>query len=502
MKNGSESMFPTIHPGDGFRQPVVVRKTMAIVMDMSPIDQESLKEEEKKGELKKKKVGKKVFINEDLFGASKTLEDSPAEEGISHLKIKPQELGNIPGLIDHWQAELNSRKKEILDYAKTTFIQRAAHRFKGNEITSAEVTGAELAKCHPTKSALEKVKLLKRNPKDMMNRLELVSIVAKSGRDFPVELYRTLLLQATIACSFGEFSNVGLQMVIWTQDIYFSKLYYRCQGEALALEAKLKSEEGKENAFTRQSQGLRQHIGLVTRNMEIIKNYQKQTEKALKENKAIYNSSLSLDEVVTFLLESAGKEKIGEDKKRDKQWMGILKRAAELLLLLRVLPLLEGEAKQLSSQLKKMDKNDPIPYFLAAKVQMGDLIFKVGQYQGGERTVEMREKVQDSFKTTHHYYSLTVKRVGKMPKTKMEFAIFIEYASLIHYFYKVSTTTLGIRLPAGWLAAVFQKAMKLLMLVQEKGQVDGLVRDIQRDILDEGFDKTGTHLSHETSATG
>ncbi|MBF0279999.1 MAG: hypothetical protein HQM13_19535 [SAR324 cluster bacterium] len=471
---------------------------MALDFDESPIEQESKKIEEKKGELKKKKIGKKVFINEDLFGASKTLEDSPAEEGISHLKIKAQELGNIPGMIEHWRAEINSRKKEILDYSQTTFVQRAANRFRGWDFVSPEVTGEELARHHPTKAALEKVKLLKRNPKSMMDRLELVSIVAKSGREFPVELYRTLLLQATVACSFGEFSNVGLQMVIWTQDIYFSKLYYKCQGEALALEAKLKTEEGKQNAFTRQSQGLRNHIALVTRNMEIIKNYQKQTEKAIKENKAVYNTSLSFEEVTDFLLELGGTDKIGDDKKRDTKWKSILKRAAELLLLLRVLPLLDIEAKKLSSQLKKVDKNDPIPYFLEAKVQMSDLIFKVGIYQGGERTVEMREKVQESFKNTLHYYGLAVKRVGKMPKSKMEFAIFIEYASLIHYFYKVSTTTLGIRLPAEWLSAVFNKAMKLLELVQEKGNVDGLVMDIQRDILEEGFDKSGTNLSNKS----
>ncbi|MBF0276259.1 MAG: hypothetical protein HQM13_00650 [SAR324 cluster bacterium] len=472
---------------------------MAIDMEASPIEQEAQKNEEKKGDLKKKKKnGKKVFINEDLFGASKTLDDSPAEEGISHLKIKAQELGNIPGLIEHWQAEINSRKKDILDYSKTTFMQRAANRIKGTDYAAPEVTGEELSKFHPTKSALEKVKLLKRNPTDMMNRLELVSIVAKSGRDFPVELYRTLLLQATVACSFGELSNVGLQMVIWTQDIYFSKLFYKCQGEALALESKLKSEEGKENAFTRQSQGLRSHIALVSRNMEIIKIYQKQSEKALKENKAVYNTSLSLDEVTTFLLESGGKE-MGEDKKRDGKWMSIIKRSAELLLLLRVLPLLDSEAKKLSSQLKKMDKNDPIPYFLEAKVQMSDLIFKVGQYQGGERTVEQREKVQESFKTTHHCYGLAVKRVGKMPKTKMEFAIFIEYASLIHYFYKISKTTLGIKLPSEWLAAVFDKTMKLLTMIQEKGQVDGLMMDIQRDILEEGLDKSGNRMSNEVS---
>ncbi len=472
----------------------------ALDIGISPLEQESQKQEEKQEELKKKQKSKKVFINEDLFGASKTLEDSPAEEGISHLKIKAQEIGNIPGLIAHWQAELDSRKKEILDYSKTTIIQRLASRIKGKSYLSSRITGEELTNHHPSKSSLEKVKLLKQNPLDMMARLELVSIVAKSGRDFPVEFYRILFLQATVACSFGEFSNVGLQMVIWLQDIYLSKLYYKCQREALVLESKLKIEEGKENVFTRQSQGLKNHIALVNRNMKIIKNYQKQTEKAIKENQPVYNTTLSLDEITEFFLEFGRKDKLGEDKKREKKWMSIIKRSAELLLLLRVLPLLDSETKKLISQLKKMDNDDPIPFFLEAKVQMNDLIFKVGQFQAGERTFEMRKQVQESFKVAHHCYGLAVKRVSKIPKTKMEVAILIEYASLIHYFYKVSIITLGIRLPAEWLAAVFQKATKLLELVQEKGQVDGLMMDIQRDILKEGLDISGTQLGSAASA--
>ncbi len=475
---------------------------MAVDVNASPIERETQKKEEKKEILKKKqnRRQKKAFINEDLFGVSRTLEDSPAEEGIAHLKIKAQDLGNIPGLIEHWQAELNSRKKSILDYAEKTFMQKATNLITGQDLTSPEVTGEEISKYHPTKVALEKVKLLKRNPQDMLNRLELVSIVAKSGRDFPVEVYRTLLLQATVACLFGELSNIGLQMVIWTQDIYFSKLYYKCQAEAIALESKSQSEEGKENAFTRQSQNLRNHVALVNRNMEIIKNYQKHTEKAIKENKPAYNITLNVNEITAFLLKSTADNKVGEDRKRDEEWMSLLKRAAELLFLLRVLPLLEGEAKKFSEQLKNRDKNDPIPHFLEAKMQMSDLMFKVGQYHGGERTDEMREKVQESFKATHHHYNIAVKKVGKIPQTKMEFTIYIEYANLIHYFYKISTITLGIHLPPKWLSAVFQKAINLLMLVQEDGQVNGLIMDIQKDILEEGFDKTVSGIGNEAPA--
>ena len=462
---------------------------MAVDIKSSPLDQENQSTAAPQEEQKKKKQIKKVFINEELFGSSRLLEDIDVEEGIAHVKIRSEEIGNIPGLIEHWQTEIHKRKKEIEAYQNTGFIQRVSSLLQG-EAVSPSVSGKELAHYHPTKAALEKVKILKNDPTDMMARLELVSIVAKSGRDFPTEVYRLLLLQATIACCFGELTNVGLQMVIWTQDIYFSKLLQKCQNESSALEAKLKKDQEKENAFNRQSQEMRHHVALVKRNMQIIKNYQNQTEKAFKENKDGYNTTLNVSEITAYVLDMGKKDPL--ERQQDEKWMSIVKRTAELILLLRVLPLLKEETDKLCDLLKKIDKTDPVPHFLAAKVEMTDLLFKVGMYEGGERTVELRNAVQESFKKVHHLYGLAVKKVGKLPKTKMECTIFVEYASLIHYFYKISKTTLGIYLPKDWLWAVFQKAIHLLELAQEKGQVEALMRDIQKDMLDEGMDKMPT----------
>ena len=127
---------------------------MATDLNISPIDQENQANGEKpEKEKKKKKQGKKVFINEELFGSSKLMEDVDAEEGIAHIKIRSEELGNIPGLIDHWQTEISKRKKEIHDYQNITFMQRASGLFRG-ETVSPSVSGEELARYHPTKAAL------------------------------------------------------------------------------------------------------------------------------------------------------------------------------------------------------------------------------------------------------------------------------------------------------------------------------------------------------------
>ena len=210
--------------------------------------------------------------------------------------------------------------------------------------------------------------------------------------------------------------------------------------------------------------------------------------KASQENNSAFNTTLSFDEIDTFLLKvenTPGRH----NKARNEKQINILKRASQILLLLRVIPLLHRQGIKLSEYLKKMDQNDPVAPFLEGKVNMSDLIFKVGLYQGGERTEKIRSEIQNIFKKVLHQYGISVKKVGKLPKAKMEFTIFIEYASLIHYFYKVAKTTLGVRLPHQWLKSVFLKAIHLLELSQEKGQIDSLMRDLHRDMVEEGIEE-------------
>lgn len=427
----------------------------------------------------------KVFINDEIFGKSKTLADVPPEEGIAHLKIKVHESGHIPGLIEHWNAEVEKRKKAITEWKQKSFIQRAAGVLSRKGIPD-DVSGKELERLHPTKPAVNILKNLKQDPMDMMSRLELIRIVATSGRDLSLEVYRLLFLHSVVACSFGELSNVGLQNVLWIQDIYFNKFYNKCKHEYRHFSDKSKTDfsQTEENVYTKQASLIRGHMANISRNMDIIKGFQKQTTRALKEANSAYVVALNLNEITEFLI---AEDKDQKDSKRDEKKQSLIKKASELLLLVRAVPLLNDQAEELSNAIKKIDPEDPVVHFLHAKVNMSDLVFKVTEYQSGIRTDSLRKDIQKTFQSTYKHYGLAVKKVGKMPKTKIEFAILIEYANLVHYFYKVAKNTLGLHLPKEWLATVLNKALNLLQLVQETGQVDGLISDIQKAMVAEGI---------------
>ena len=71
----------------------------------------------------------------------------------------------------------------------------------------------------------------------------------------------------------------------------------------------------------------------------------------------------------------------------------------------------------------------------------------------------------------------------------------MEYASYIHYFYKVSKTTLGLNLPKEWLTSIFNKTLDLLRAILEPETAYNLVMDIQRDMVEEEIDVTHVRVS-------
>ncbi len=419
----------------------------------------------------------KQIINEHIFGNNNALSDSDPKQGISHLKVASQELGSIPGLLEHWHLDIERRKQHINTWKEQSFMKKAVDVLRHKQSAPQDATGIELYNLHPSKAAKDALKKIRLNPTDSMARLELVSIIGKSGRELPIEVFRTLYLQAATALCFGELGMTGLQIALWSQETYFSKLFYKCKNEASSLDAKLQN-NGEKNIYTVQSNELRKRIGAIQRNMDIIKIHQDHAKNALKTVTSKNDLQLGLRELDDFLL--SNKHELDKKKK-------LFHKSTRLLLLLRAIPLLHDEGAKYIEKLRKIDSHEPLLHFLNAKLHMSKLVFLVGQYESGDRRSEVRQQIQERFKHTYHEYGLAVRKVGKLPKLPIDFTILIEYANLVHYFYRVAVDVLNLRLPKEWLHTAFKKAQSALTLADDSGNTADLYLNIVNDMAHAGI---------------
>ncbi|MBF0288277.1 MAG: hypothetical protein HQM14_10695 [SAR324 cluster bacterium] len=420
---------------------------------------------------------KRAIVNEHIFGQFKFLDDTDPKEGITHVKIESRNIGNIPGLIDHWKKDIEQRKKHILALEEQTFTQYLSFFFqkKTKDILKAQATGEEIYKLHPSKAAKEALKNLQAKPTDMMSRLELVSIVARSGRDLSPEVVRTLFLQATVALCLGELSDVGLNLVLWIQEMYFSKLIFQCKEEIAVLEKKVGKRD--KSFFSKQIHYIEKRIDEIKQNWEIMLHYLQPSATTMPSTPTRV-AKLNVEELGKFLVEK-------KDDNKQKERFTIM--AAKIFVILRHLPLLHEEGINYLKLLKRIDSHEPIYPLLQAKINMSKLMLSVGHYKGGERTLERSQDIQEQFKTAYHQYSLAVRKIGATPILPVDYTILIEYANLVHYFYRLAVTILGIKLPVEWLETVFKKARDALLQAEKSGKTEGLYKEIHRDMVHAGL---------------
>lgn len=423
-------------------------------------DESTLPNAPTKKNKKDSKNQKQAIINEKIFG--KSIEKSDPKEGITSLTIQASEIGNIPGTVNHWWHDLELRKKDIIEHANRTFIQRAVNKIMKDPL-EAGTSGDELAKFHPLKKTEALVAELRAKPQDMLSRLELVHTIGQVNRTFPIEFYRAMLLQAMVACSFGEVSVQGLQIAVWAQNTYLQKLFSLCKDYRDKLQSNLDNIKNNEYSL-RQRMPIEGQIKEVQRNIKILEAYQTHSQK-VEEERIVGDWTVSLGEMQNVYL---------TDEENKKEKSNIIKKIAGMVDIIRYIILLHPVAHEMLDLFIKLENKNPIGYFLKARICMSAMVFSVGLYQGGERNEKTKHQVQENFKKAYHQYGLAMKKMGRVPQGTTHVSILIEYANIILYFYQIATVLLKIKLPIPWLQTALQRANKALLVAQESDKVDDL----------------------------
>lgn len=417
------------------------------------------------------------IVNVQIFGQDST--KIPPEQGITKVQVRSHDVGLIPGMSKHWDKEISNRVKEIKAYDKRSFVKRAMSIMKKND-DFERVNGLELAKMHPNSKSRDLVDRLKHNPADMMIRLELVTVIGRSGREISIEMARLLFIHALVACHFNEFTLTGLNIVLWIQNLYLSKLKDRIRLDQQSIQKHL-DEAVRKNSMTGREAILGKYRDQMIVNISIIQSILDGTKRNLN---AMTQSEVGIrrDEVIAFLL---------NDKKtiqnRDQQATEMVKRAFECYMVLRQIPMLIHTGQDLLNQIEKVKRNDPFTLFIRARLMMAELTYLVNQFRAGWQGEDMIKTIFQSFKATYHAYGMSVKYIGKRPRNATDHTILSEYVNLVHYFYKVTKTVIGRQPAKEWLKTAFKKAEETLELIPETAQTIDLRHRIMRDMSEEGF---------------
>lgn len=407
------------------------------------------------------------------------LKERDVKEGVSKVSVQSDDMGHIPGCVPHWTEEIESRKKIIMNQGTRSLKEKALGLLKRSN-ASPRVTGEEIMKASLSSQAKEAIHKLRNDPTLLIPRIKLIRLVlAKSkvssndSTTYSPEGCRMLFIQATVACSLGVFETEALEIALKTQEMYIDKVISKCRYDVDKVEDTL-----KKKGFSPEIQKrLQTRVKIINRNQRLAQSFREYAtiKKSDKKTKTIY--SVSKQELINSITESKDHSR---DEKADKKAKNLTDKMTHLLGIARYMPLLHPAAHEMVDILIKANLTDPIPYFLKARLHMSLLVFDKNRVEVGDRNPEIIQSIQKNFNSGYHNYSLAAKRIGKVPKTQNDYAVLIEYANIVFFFYNVAKNILKINLPHRWLVSVIDKAIETTELAHDSGKVGNLQQALMR----------------------
>ncbi len=362
------------------------------------------------------------------------------EEGLSHLPVFSSNLGHIPGTIKHWDGEVNKRKQEILNWNNRSTVQKTLGQL--TKVAPESVSGEDIAQYCSFAPVLKMVQTLKKDPLDYKTRLQLVSVIIEKTKGLPVEAYRALLLQATVAHTFKMFSMQGIQVALAAQETYLQQLQAKCRHDSRILKLHNKDKEDKE---------LEQLQNLIHRNLSILEKYLEHTTKDGETAQYQFKEVFRIEDIKEILL--------GQGKKKK----DLLSYGPAVVHHLRHHTLLLSCVHDISDIMLKIEQHNPIGYFLKGRIHMSEMKLRLSRYQAGLRSEVNKKNIQQLFKQTYYYYGQAVRLSGGLyKKGSNELTILLEYVNTLRYFIHIIAEIIQLKMPQSWVIDNLKRAMMLL----------------------------------------
>lgn len=367
--------------------------------------------------------------------------DRDPSAGLPNTEVRVDDLSGVPGLLPHWTAEMNKRKKEILTVNNTSFAKKAG-RFFGKSGGADTVTGAELLNIiDPNLKSNNSTKSLHANPTQCDERSHLVSYIlkrsVKRGKEMSLLQMRALLIHAMLANAFEQRS---MQSLLTMYQVYLAYIEQLLQYNENALKAMSKKQEGGNR--------------MIYLNKNMVTVYKtfvgKRVQKILPQIKQLDLNNRDL--------KNFDKSQNNAEEKKNH----IFRSAYYAVSIMRCFPLLQKETQEIAELVLKMDDSHPIGWFLRGHIIAASGELKFDQERGGYRPKGMKESMVEDIKTALENYGKAISAIKGTRYEGLDYNILAEYISFVVFVCRF------IQAPRAWKVSNLEKAINTLKSAQSK----------------------------------
>jgi len=280
-------------------------------------------------------------------------------------------------------------------------------------------------------------------PKSSVNRVKLVRGVMRSKQDFPLSLYRNLLIQAALTIYLGDIAPATLQIAGQTYRLYLEKIVSihkknlvvirseqlkNVNLDLIPIEDLIKMDEDEE---------IDENEELVLQEIKITLKLLEYTESLDEDTRSSITMPMKLDE----LIDHSSKQKVkrlfgspGNSSSSKNKYMLIFRKTLAALEVIKRIPVLHSIGLKVVAKLQEIDSKLPMPYLIEARVHMQAL--RILTLRVVLKDFSARPAMTPTFNKAIVAYHKALKRSSFTNLKPGDITVLAEFAQVSYYAYE------------------------------------------------------------------
>ncbi|MBC8259008.1 MAG: hypothetical protein H8E38_08325 [SAR324 cluster bacterium] len=361
-------------------------------------------------------------------------------------KSKPLEV--TPGLkFKSIEKEIIVAAEEVKKLGNSSFMLKMRNTIlTGNsEGEGTHVDASIIGKEVDSKAVSALISKISSDPASSTERVKLVRMVMRDKREFPLSLFRNLMIQAALTIYLGDITPATLQIAGQTYRLYLENIINSHKKGLLVVHSKqlknvnldvisvkdlIKENEDEDAVIDENEEIVIQEIKITLKLIEFTNSLDEET----RDNITMSMNLHELDEVsskhgVKKIFTSGG----GAQSAMNKQKLVVRKTLAALEVIKRI-PVLHPIGLKIVAKLQQIEGKLPLPYLMEARLHMQAL--RILTLRVVMRDYSARPALTPTFNKAIVAYHKALKRTSMTSPKRGEITVLAEFAQISMYAYE------------------------------------------------------------------
>ena len=287
------------------------------------------------------------------------------------------------------------------------------------------------------------VSKIRNEPKSSASRVKLVRSIMRLKQEFPLSLYRDLMIQAALTLYLGDIAPATLQITGQTYRLYLEKIVSihkknlvvirsdqlkNVNLDLISIEDLVKMDENEE--IDEKEELVLQEIKITIKLLEYIETLDEDTRSSI-------TMSMKLDELIEHSSKQKAKRLFGSSAKSGSsknKYMLIFRKTLAALDIIRRIPILHSIGLKIVSKLQEIDNKLPMPYLIEARLHMQAL--RILTLRAIQKDFSARPAMTPTFNKAIIAYHKALKRSSFTNLKPGDITVLSEFAQVSYYSYE------------------------------------------------------------------